>query len=311
MKNKTLLLIFFMVIGYSDILKSQSYEGYIADNLPVWFELYAGAAGTSLNGTYFYKRNGANISLSGSGNGKNIILDEKNKEGLITGIFTCVNFEDSITGNWSKPKSSKLLTVKLYKVNPSFKTCAIIPGADKLILIQGNTLNNELKEYADDAGKAPKLRYNFAEKCILSLYFEWETLGAYLSTGTIHHTFNLNSNKEIALIKEFDPTKIPQLKNKIKIRIQKELDTARSNYKVEEWVDAFGDRKTYEDSFRVTEVKESVFDNYYIRNGFIYIQIDDYFGFPHAIQAMDLTIVIEIPYSEFESYLNNESVLRK
>jgi len=89
------------------------------------------------------------------------------------------------------------------------------------------------------------------------------------------------------------------------------LDTARSNYKVEEWVDAFGDRKTYEDSFRVTEVKESVFDNYYIRNGFIYIQIDDYFGFPHAIQAMDLTIVIEIPYSEFESYLNNESVLRK
>ena len=51
--------------------------------------------------------------------------------------------------------------------------------------------------------------------------------------------------------------------------------------------------------------------NYYIRNGFIYIQIDDYFGFPHVIQDMDLTIVIEIPYSEFELYLNNESVLRK
>jgi len=309
MKNKILLLAFFLVIGYPDIVKSQSYEGYIADNMPVWFNLSAGTSDSSLTGSYFYKKNGDTISISGSMNGNHIILNEKNRDGLITGIFTCVNFKDSITGNWRKPNSNKLLSVKLYKVNLSFKTCAKIPGADKLILTQGNTLADELKEYADDAGKKPKVCYNFAEKCIVSTYFDWEYLGPYLSTGTIHHTFGLISNKEIALLKEIDPAKLAQLKNKIKTRIQKELDAARKNFKVQEWIDAFGDRKTYEDSFLVTEIKESVFDNYYIRNGFVYIKIDGYFGFPHVIEAMDLTITIEISYAELGWYLNDNSIL--
>jgi len=310
MKNKTLLLAFLLVIGYSAMLEGQSYEGYIADNIPVWFDLHSATPGTSLDGSYFYKRNGGNISVSGSMNGKDIILNEKNKDGVITGTFTCVNFEDSITGSWSKPNSSKLLPVKLYKVNPSYKICAVIPGADKLILTKGNTLNSELKEYTEEGYKKPKLCYNFAEKCIVSTYFEWEYMGPYLSTGTIHHTFNLTGNKEIALLKEIDPGKLPQLKNKIKTRIQRELDTVRNNYKVEEWIDAFGDSKTYEDSFQVKEIKESVFDNYYIRNGFIYIQIDNYFGFPHVIEAMDLSITIEISFSESGLYLNNNSVLK-
>ncbi len=309
MTNKTLLLAFFLVIGYPELLKSQSYEGYISDNMPVWFNLSAGTTDSSLVGSYFYKKNGDTISISGSMNGSHVLMNEKNRDGLITGIFTCENFKDSMTGNWRKPNSNKLLSVKLYKVNPSFKTCAKIPGADKLILTQGNTLADELKEYADDAGKKPKVGYNFAEKCIVSLYFDWEYMGPYLSTGTIHHSFDLISNKEIALLKEIDPGKLPQLKNKIKTRIQKELDAARKNYKVQEWIDAFGDKKTYEDAFLVSEIQESVFDNYYIRNGFIYIKIDGYFAFPHAIEAMDLTISIEISFAELGSCLNNNSIL--
>ncbi|MEI7500079.1 MAG: hypothetical protein WCK84_06470 [Bacteroidota bacterium] len=310
MKNKIFLLTFFIVIGCTDLLKSQSYEGYIADNIPVWFDLNAGTADTSINGTYFYKKNGENISITGSMNGKNIILHEKNKDGIITGIFTCVNFEDSITGSWRKPNGIKLLPVKLYKVNPSFRTCAIIPGTDKLILKQGNTLNDELKEYADEAGKKPKVSFNIAEKCIVSIYFDWEYMGPYLSTGTIHHTFNLNSSKEIALLKEIDPGKLPQLKNKIKTRIQKELDGARNNYKAEEWIDAFGDKKTYEDAFQVSDLQESAFDNYYIRNGYLFIKMDNYFGFPHVIEAMDLTMIIEISFAELGLYLNSNSIFQ-
>jgi hypothetical protein len=221
-----------------------------------------------------------------------------------------VNFTDSITGNWKKTNGDKLLPVKLYKVNPSFKTCAKIPAADKLILAKGNTLNDELKDYASDSGKTPKLRYNFAEKCLVSTYFDWEYLGPYLSTGTIHHTFNLTSNKEIAFLKEIDPAKLPQLKNKIKSRIQSTLDAVRNNYKVQEWIDAFGYKKTFEDSFRVSEIKESAFDNYFIRNGLLYIKIDDYFAFPHVIQAMDVTISIEIPCAELGSYLKDNSILK-
>jgi len=310
MKNKALLLVLFLIAGYPAILKGQSYEGYIGDNIPVWFTLSSGTTDAVLYGSYFYKKNGDTISISGSLKGNNIILNEKNKDGLITGIFTCMNFNDSITGNWKKPNGDKLLHVKLYRVNQSFKTCARIPAADKLILIQGNTLNDELKDYAGDSGKPPKLRYNFAEKCIVSTCFDWEYIGPYLSTGTIHHTFNLTSNKEIALLKEIDPAKLPLLKNKMKSRIQNALDSAKNNYSVQEWIDAFGDRKTYEDSFRVSEIKENAFDNYFIRNGFMYIRIDDYFAFPHVIQAMDVTISIEIPFAELGSYLNDSSVLK-
>ena len=310
MKNKTLLLAFFLVIGYSDTLKAQSYEGYVTDNLPVWFELKTGTNDTTLCGTYFYKNKGDTISLAGSMNGNNIILHEKNKAGGITGVFTCVNFKDSITGYWRKPSSDKLLPVKLYKANSSFQTCAKIPAADKLILIQGNTLQDELKDYAGETGKTPKLRYVFAEKCIVSTYFYWEYLGPYLSTGTIYHTFNVISNKEIALLKEIDSAKLPQLKNKIKTRIRKELDSVRNNYKDQEWIDAFGDRKAYEDSFRVSEIKESVFDNYYIRNGFLFLKIDGYFDFPHVIRAMDVNILIEISYAELGSLLKDDSILK-
>jgi len=309
MKKKILLLAFFVVSVYSGTLRAQSYEGYIADNMPVWLDLSAGPADTSLSGTYFYKNNGGNISLSGSMIGNNIILNERNKSGLITGIFTCVKFEDSITGNWRKPNSTKLLPVKLFKADPSFKTCAMIPGADKLVLTQGNSLTDELKEYADEAGKKPKLCFDFAGKCIVSLYYDWEYLGPYLSTGTVHHTFNLTDNKEIALVKEIDPGKLPQLKNKIKTNIQKELDAARKKFKEQEWIDAFGDRKTYEDSFRVPEIKDSLLDNYYVRNGFLCIETDGYFAFPHVIEAMDVTIKTTISFSELASYLKNNSIL--
>jgi hypothetical protein len=310
MKIKSFVLAFFAVIGFSGLLKSQSYEGYIAENLPVWFELRAGTNDTSLTATYFYKKSGDSISISGSMRGKNVFLNEKNKDGLVTGVFTCVNFGDSITGNWRKPNSDKKLSVKLYKVDQSCKSCARIPAADRLLLVQGKTLNDELKDYAGESGKTPKLRYTFAEKCIVSTYFEWEYLGPYLSTGTIHHTFNLNNNKEIALLKETNPSELPRLKSKIQTRIQDELNKARKNYKEQEWIDAFGDKQTYEDSFRVTDIKESVFDNYFIRNGFLCIMIDDYFAFPHVIQAMDVSVKIEISFAELGSYLNDNSIFK-
>jgi len=309
MKNKTLILALFTVIGCSYMLKAQSYEGYIADNLPIWFEINPGTTDTSLCGVYFYKKTGDNIVVSGLKSGNNIMLNEKNSDGIITGVFTCVNFGDSITGNWRKPNSSKTLPVKLFKADSSFKICAKIPGADKLILIQGNTLNDELKEYANDAGKKPKLCYSFAEKCIVGTYFDWEYMGPYPSAGTIHHTFDLNNNKEIALLKEIDPGKLPLLKNKIKTCIQKDLNAARNNYPVPEWTDAFGDMKTFEDAFRVSEIKDSVFDNYYLRNGLVFIKMDNYFGFPHVIEAMDVTIIFKIPYAELGSYLNKNSIL--
>ena len=51
-------------------------------------------------------------------------------------------------------------------------------------------------------------------------------------------------------------------------------------------------------------------NNFYIKNGYLCIKIDDYFGFPHVIQAMDVTVTIEISFPELMSYLNPDSILK-
>ena len=227
MEKKTLLLGCLIALGCSQISLAQSYEGYISGNLPVWADLNIPANDGSFSGTYFYKKDGGIIPLSGTLSGNRIILNETNKDGICTGIFTCTNFGDSITGNWNKPNSTKLSSVKLYKTDVSFKTYARIPDAAKLILLNGKSLNDELTEYTTEGSKKPKLVYLLAEKNILSTSFEWEYMGPYLSTGKVYHTFDLTKNKEISLLNEIDPSKLPALKSKMKIVVGRFISQAR------------------------------------------------------------------------------------
>jgi hypothetical protein len=311
MKKKTLLLGCLFTLCYLQVCIAQSYEGYISGNLPVWVELNIPLTDGSFSGTYFYKNAGGIIPLSGTIKAKQIILNETNKDGICTGVFTCINFGDSITGNWKKPNSTKLSSVKLYKTDVSFKTYARIPDAAKLILSNGKTLNDELAEYTNEGSKKPKLVYLFAEKNILSTLFEWEYIGPYLSAGKVYHTFDLTKNKEISLLNEFDPAKLPELKSKMKNVIQKELNEHLKTYTENEWIDAFGDKETYEKSFKLLEVKDSLLGNYYLKSGMLYVVVDDYFAFPHVIQAMDFSFTWKLSFHEMGLYLKDGSVLNK
>ncbi|MCX6241453.1 MAG: hypothetical protein NTX43_06585 [Bacteroidetes bacterium] len=309
MEKKTLLLGCLIALGCSQISLAQSYEGYISGNLPVWADLNIPANDGSFSGTYFYKKDGGIIPLSGTLSGNRIILNETNKDGICTGIFTCTNFGDSITGNWNKPNSTKLSSVKLYKTDVSFKTYARIPDAAKLILLNGKSLNDELTEYTTEGSKKPKLVYLLAEKNILSTSFEWEYMGPYLSTGKVYHTFDLTKNKEISLLNEIDPSKLPALKSKMKIVVGQKLNEHKKTYTENEWIDAFGDKETYENSFKLSEVKDSLLGNYYLKSGMLNVVIDDYFAFPHVIQVMDFSFAWKLPFREMDLYLKDGSVL--
>ena len=310
MKKKSLLLACFIVFGCVMTSNAQSYEGYISESLPVWVDLIIPANDSTVTGTYFYKKDGGIIPLSGPVNGKQITLNETNKDGVCTGIFSCVNFGDSITGKWSKPNSAKSSSVKLYKTDVSLKLFATIPAAAKLILSDGKTLNNELTEYAGEGSKKPKLVYLFAEKNILSISFAWETMGAYLSSGTIYHTFDLTNNKEISLLNEINPDKLSALKSKIKTVIQKELDEHRKQYTQQDWIDAFGDKETFEKSFTVSETGDNILVNWYLKRGVLTVVIDNYFGFPHVIQAMDFSGEWKSSFTELRLYLKENSILK-
>ncbi|MCX6286894.1 MAG: hypothetical protein NTY96_07255 [Bacteroidetes bacterium] len=310
MNKKILFLGCVITLGCMRASLAQSYEGYIAGNLPVWADLNIPPTDGSVSGTYFYKKDGGSIPLTGSVKGKQIILNEMNKDGACTGIFTCVNFTDSITGTWNKPDNTKMSSVRLYKTDVFFKTYAKIPDAGKLMLSGGRSLNDELKEYTNEGSKKPKLVYLFAEKNILSTSFEWEYMGPYLSTGTVYHTFDLSNNKEISLLNEIDPGRLSALKNKLKTLILKELDEHRKKYKVQEWIDAFGDKETYENAFKLSEPGDNLFENYYLKRGVLIVVIDNYFAFPHVIEAMDLSFVWKLSFPETGLYLKDNSILK-
>ena len=184
-----------------------------------------------------------------------------------------------------------------------------IPATSKLMLSDGKTLNAELTEYADEGSKKPKLVYLYAEKNILSLSFAWETMGAYLSSGTIYHTFDLANNKEISLLNEINPEKLSALKSKIQTAIQKKLDEHRKNYTEQEWIDAFGDKETFEKAFKLSESEKNLLENWYLKPGFLTVLFDNYFDFPHVIQAMDFSGEWKSSFPEIRQYLKENSIL--
>ncbi|MEI7492398.1 MAG: hypothetical protein WCK92_13435 [Bacteroidota bacterium] len=310
MNKKILFLGCVIILGCMRISLAQSYEGYIAGNLPVWADLNIPATEGSVSGAYFYKKDGGVIPLSGTVSAKKILLNETNKDGACTGMFTLTDFGDSVSGTWNKPNSTKMSSVRLYKTDVSFKTYAKIPDAAKLNLSGGKTLNDELAEYKSEGSKKPKLVYLFAEKNILSTSFDWEYMGPYLSTGTIYHTFDLTNNKEISFLNEIDPSRLSTLKDKLKTLLQIELDDHRKLYKEQEWIDAFGDKETYENAFKLSEPGDNLFEIYYLKHGALTIVIDNYFAFPHVIEAMDISFVWKLPFTDLGSYLKDNSILR-
>ena len=309
MKKKSLLLTCLIVLGAVTTCNAQSFEGYISGTFPVWVDLNLAANDGTVTGVYFYKKDGGSIPLSGIIKGSQITLNETSKDGVCTGVFTCTNFGDSITGNWSKANSTKSSSVKLYKTDVSFKQFAKIPAASKLILLNGKALSEELNEYAGEGSKKPKLVYLFSEKNILSLSFAWETMGAYLSSGTIYHTFDLTNNKEISLLNEIKPAMLSALKSKIKTVIQKKLDEHRKNYTEQEWIDAFGDKDTFEKAFKLSESEKNLLESWYLKHRFLTVVFDNYFDFPHVIQAMDFSSEWKSSFPEIRKYLKENSIL--
>lgn len=312
MKKITILFVVILMAKWNNC-NAQSFEGYINENIPVWVDINLDVLNNTISGSYFYKKNGSSISLSGKTSGNTWIIEEKSKENIITGIFTLVNSGNVLKGFWNKPNSKKQLKVNLVQTDSKYKGTAIIPKNNQLVLLDNSSLLYEMNEYKNQTtNKIPKLEILFAQKNILSVSYYWEYMSAYLSSGTIYHVFNLGNKKEIALINEIDSNHLNEFKAKIRERIKSALSVHKKDYndvKEEEWINAFGDSETYNNAFSVNEVPESIFDTFYIKEGKLIIYKEHYFEFPHVIQSLDTQISIEFTFDELEKYLKSESIL--
>ena len=312
MKKITLLLVL-LVMTKCNNCHAQSYEGYMQGDIPVWVDINQDILKNSLSGTYFYKKNGTNIKLTGKINGNSWVIEEKSKENSVTGIFTLTHSGNALVGFWNKPNSKKRLKVNLYQTDSKYKEFAIIPKNEQLVLKERISLQNEMNEYKNETiKKTPKLEFLYAQKNILSVSFYWEFMGAYLSSRTIYHVFNLSTKKEISLLNEIEPKHLNEFKSKIIADIQSSLSKHKKEYvdvSAEDWINAFGDRETYKNAFVVKEVPNTIFDTFYIKDGNLVIYKEHYFDFPHIIQNLDLQVSIKFTFNELENYLKSNSVL--
>lgn len=89
------------------------YEGMIGDDLQI--VLSAETQDEKISGSYFYKKIGTDILISGTQNGDQFSFSEKDAKGNVTGNFSGKIFSngDSLSGEWKNPDGTKTFALHL------------------------------------------------------------------------------------------------------------------------------------------------------------------------------------------------------
>lgn len=316
----------------------QVFDGYFnpggMDVTPVWMELRIPASDGPVTGSYFYKRKGLPLQLEGTLRGNRIVLSEWEKKGKVTGTFALTRKDDSLSGTWEAPKQNpdnagRPTRVAFYPASPEDKKFAVFPKPKELILLNGKTFAQEMKESAEDEGSGkhslPAIQFTSYRKNIVSLSIGGEyTGGAYPNSWSTYHTFDLETRREFDVDSEIDPRASAAFYKMIHGKCQARLSEERKAYSDEEWENAFGDKLQQlqtesEDPLSVcfdfethSECGTGDGPNYYsFRENELRLSMDHFFGFPHVIQAMDVFLEISVPLKELKKYLKKDSRLNR
>jgi hypothetical protein len=326
------------IVLFSSEARSQSYEGDIDSQYPVWFDLSIPSSDGHVKGTYFYKKYGVDLRLSGIIKGTTLSLKELGQNEKVTGMIDCLIKDDSIVGTWKKPGGRSGQRLHLKKTDPRFKKYAKAINGKELTLARDTTLNDaELyalarggrtladalndSGYVEESGKPIKgpldLEVYCARNDVLSTSFHWGYFGAYYTGGNTYHTFNLLTGREILLWEEIDESQKKGFNRYLNEKIMLSLAKLRKEFPDSEWAKAF-ESDSVGAFFKVDDVRKSAHNlaikngtNYSIDSLFLHYKLDWYFDFAHIFESMDAMDDLTIPLVELKKYLKKESVLRK
>ncbi len=212
--------------------------------------------------------------------------------------------------------------VRLFKTDPAYRKTAKFPKAEKLVLAEGATLADELdggteKGSSDNLFRS-KPEFIFARKGILCVSFTFSRWAVDVVEGTVYHTFNLGTRKEIRIRDELDPEKFPAFKAYFVELMLPRLPYCRHRGSDEEWKDALGYRisgyegedglkKALDTVFTVPQLPENA--EYLLAGDSLVVDIQHYFDFPRGIQVMDCTFEMTMSLRDFGKYLKRGSPL--
>lgn len=320
MKIKYYGLIIFLILKVSAF--GNSFEGYISTtkdyntiNYPIWVDLKIDSNTGLVSGSYFYKKNGHELSLSGRYDGKDVMLvEEEQSSKKVTGNFNLELNNKRLIGTWIAGNSNDALQVTLHEANPKNKKWAKIPKVSELRLLEHFSYLSEQidfyggkvkKEDNDDEGIF--INVLFSRNNILSLEFHWINYWYSARYGTVHHTFDLIKKQEFDLWEHFNS----EFKNYILQKLKDVVQEKRNAFSDDVWIEDFGlENKVEVDSlFNVDHISER--SELYLSNDSLYFWLEDYLeqNYSAGNRAATFDCHFGMPFDAIKKYLNPESIL--
>lgn len=290
----------------------------------IWADLALPAGPGAVTGTYFYKKIGRAINLTGTSDGKTVSLTESDKKSnAVTGIFTLTLSSDSLYGTWNKPDGKDTLQVVLHLTDPAHRKFAVIPKPSALMLqhsyYEDNTLAGELAffgagiHYPDE--EWVHFTTLFTDKNLLSVEVDWSNLSYTARYGTVHHTFDCATKQEINLWDEFSPA----LNEFFRKRLQEMVTTRRKTVPDADWEEDLaevignsnGTIKNADDLFTVRSLPQR--SELYLSNDSLIFWLEDFFeqNYDSGNRGATFDCRTGIPISEMVRYIKKGSLLSR
>jgi hypothetical protein len=310
-------------------LQSQSFEGKMHGNLAgkdiglyIWSDLMIPEGDGTVKGAYFYKTIGKEILLSGKKFGKQITLTERDKNQKTIGTFLLNETNGNLKGFWLKQANADTLFVELYRVNPALKKTAKIPRLKDL-------LAEDIAFYSEgidssDMDEAVNYFIQFARGNLLCIELNWENYSYTAHFGTIHYTYNLETNAPIDLKDDINDSCFSYLCKSL----QEIVTSNREQYTDSEWIEginpyiegySYGDsskeylhaaQEKIDELFTVTTLPEKA-ELYVDENGlncFILDYCEQYFSAGN--RGMTFNCLVTIPFERLKAFIKKESILQ-
>jgi hypothetical protein len=300
---------------------SESFEGFLG-GFPIWMDLSLPAGDGPARASYFYKKVGAPILLEGERSGGKLILREKDAKGRVTGVFECSWQEKDLAGDWEKPGAKKRLPVRLARTDTAYKAHAVHRFADLKLLEEGN-LAKAIGSWDGEGSDGPaEVTYLYDRRNILSVEVSWSGMGAYPVSGSDRYLFDLKRRKQVSIWDEIDAAGLKRIWKVLGPKLDAELKEGRRGFSDSEWVEALAKPDEAENwdepgkkldgifSASHTMPAPGAFSDCYLDSADFHFHTSNWFGFPHVIQNMDVTVEIPMPLAELATYLKPGSFLR-
>lgn len=300
---------------------AESFEGFLGD-FPIWLDVDSPAGDGPARGSYFYKKVGTPIPLEGERTAGKLVLREKDAKGKVTGVFECSWQGKGLAGEWGKPGAKKRLPVRLPRTDPAYRKHAVHKFSDLELLEEGNLAEEIASMSGEGSDGPPVVEILYDQRNILSVEVSWSAMGAYPTWGAYRYLFDLKRRKQVSIWDEIDAAGLKKIWKVLGPGLDAELKEGRRGYSDSEWVEVLENRFEGEDwdepgkklegifSASHTVPVPDAFSDCYLDSATFHFKKSDWFGFPHVIRAMDLTVDIPMPIAELATYLKPGSFLR-